>query len=446
MRKYLLSFLFITFTAVLVYAAPDPYAHLDIFEIVDKTFFQHIIDDEEATYTICIDKTKDGQDIVEEDWAKEIFFTSLNNWEQRVTHYINKNRRQKGKFDDILNILNKEHKIKQIHCNFNEDDSIDKQADLLLHFKVPIVDKYCGANIACYLNGEGSIIIKIFDRSEDNDYIQAVSHELGHAFGLADQYSGATIKGSFLYNSKIRRPSIMNKSKYITCDDADGLITVIDRLKGNASHREFYSLCKDGIFIKDGQRITKQTKPYKFKDNYLYFDSEVEISNEGSAPDAFVMDIMLDNFILSPTGTDLLKHMGFKRRYDYDVLRNIQVKIHGSVIEMPSQFEDINYRKTPIGLWTLVLYVKKGSKYYPNEMITKEIFPGEEDESTYTDFVKDDTFPHSDKIIIPLVGYIPPNGNGMKEMIRKRYAKTDPPFDIERMINNGFIPFTPKYF
>ena len=274
MKKFYL-FLFLIFSTVLAYAAPEPYAHLDIFETFDKTFIQHIINEEEATYTICTDKTKEGQYIVEEDWAKEIFFTSLNNWKQRVSYYINKNRKQQGKFDEILNILNREHKIKQIPCNFNEDGSIDKQADLLLHFKVPIVDKYCGANIACYVNWEGAIIIKIVDRLNDNDYIQTVSHELGHAFGLADQYSGATIKSSFLYSSKIRRPSIMNKSQYITCDDADGLITVIDRLKNNDKHREFHSLCKDGIFIKDGQRITKQNKPYQFKENYLYFQKKL---------------------------------------------------------------------------------------------------------------------------------------------------------------------------
>jgi hypothetical protein len=79
-------------------------------------------------------------------------------------------------------------------------------------------------------------------------------HEIGHALGLGDLYSGA-YNADFEYGSGIKK-SVMNESAYgLTCDDADGLIGVMDLARGVS--RKFYSFCNDGSYYIDGVQYDK---------------------------------------------------------------------------------------------------------------------------------------------------------------------------------------------
>ena len=256
-----------------------------------------------------------------------------------------------------------------------------------------------------------------------------MTHELGHAFGLADQYSGQRYKGSFLYNSKVTRPSIMEHSEEITCDDIDGFITSIDRFLGK-NREEFESFCSDGIFIKDGKSVIKPGQIFTFTENYEYFDAEIKIFYNTDSDNYYIMDMTLVNFIPLEKTLELVQNMGFYSS-SVDTLNNMQIKIHGKVFENTSETNydqgkttfrrDIfptvphfNKPRTPEGLWTLVMYEADNEKITPLQEININY-----DESpntfilTYLDTHNTLTFVNR-KHIIPLLDYFPQQGSKNK--------------------------------
>nr|QGT50676.1 hypothetical protein Elusimicrob1349_1460 [uncultured Elusimicrobia bacterium] len=87
--------------------------------------------------------------------------------------------------------------------------------------------------------------------------LYTVLHETGHAVGLADQHKW--INNDQLYTTVDTRKSVMDYSTtFLTCDDADGVITLIDDALG--IKRNFDSLCQDGISFSGGKESFKGTK------------------------------------------------------------------------------------------------------------------------------------------------------------------------------------------
>ena len=71
-------------------------------------------------------------------------------------------------------------------------------------------------------------------------------HEVGHSLGLSDQYKKAKDRTSHArYASAAAGKSIMNRSRSITCDDADGIVNLIDIARGTArgGNAGWKSLC-----------------------------------------------------------------------------------------------------------------------------------------------------------------------------------------------------------
>lgn len=86
------------------------------------------------------------------------------------------------------------------------------------------------------------------------------THEMGHAFGLADQYDGA-MNQSFYYTAPRIRKSVMGKgATKLTCDDLDTVITLIDRFGG--TKRTFSSLCDDGTTFVNGIAALEKTRKF----------------------------------------------------------------------------------------------------------------------------------------------------------------------------------------
>lgn len=412
MKKYYL-FLFLLFSAVFTFAAPDPYAHLETYDITDKTFFRKLIEGEKITYAICIGKNEYDKNVIKEDLAKRIFLRSISNWKSWTTYYI-KTKGEKDKFSDILEIINQKDNFEQKPCPVIENTNDEEKIDLNIIFANENSNESVLGN---HREGE----IRIYVKSNLNDskkMIETMTHEIGHLFGLADQYSGATYKGSFLYNSKIKRPSIMDGSGYITCDDADGFITVIDRILNK--EREFYSLCSDGIFIKNGKASVKKNSTYKFKENYDYFDAEIQISYVNDFPDYYLFDATLNNFIISKKGIDLLRLMGFEVNDDNNLVIT-EVKIHGVIHEEITVRENTVYLKTPIGLWTSVLYIKNFDNLEPKQTLVTD-FTIEEDSTTLTN-LETNKSESVYKPYIPLLDFFPNTGSGIKEEIRDQHTK-----------------------
>lgn len=420
MKKYIV-FLSLLFSTVFAFAVQSNYAHIDTFAKIDKNFLKQIINKEKGTYSIKIDKNADGEYAIDEDRAKRLFLQALDNWMTAVDTNIRRDDIQVEKLKDILDIVNNAS-FKQEPFKPSEKSNFETDATLTIYFAIENPDpKYraCGGAKACYYH-YGLMFVMVEPQFTDEYYIQVISHELGHAFGLADQYSGALYKGSFIYNSQIRRPSIMDSStRYITCDDADGFITVVDRERG-INTREFPSLCWDGIFIKNGRGRFASGDNYYFNDNLADFDAFVEVLDGDFALNLFVVDITLKNFILSEAGLSVIRKMGF-RVNDYDTLKNVRIKVHGSVSEEPLSLENKWYRKTPIGLWTFVLYVKDGEEYKEKQMISHEFFPEIPVKPMFTDLDTGETSYLSDDIITPLIDYNPAAGIGKKEDILWEY-------------------------
>lgn len=85
-------------------------------------------------------------------------------------------------------------------------------------------------------------------------------HELGHAFGAADEYTAAN--NDPLYSSVEPQPGIM-KYQYDSfgCSETDTVVTLLDRALGRK--RTFVSFCQNGVTFKNGVQTVRQITPAK---------------------------------------------------------------------------------------------------------------------------------------------------------------------------------------
>ncbi len=101
-----------------------------------------------------------------------------------------------------------------------------------------------------------------------------VPHEIGHTLGLADQYEAAIQRTSHdIYRSTHVRKGMMNNNQF-SCDDADGIVNLLDILYGVEPGRSqgWHSLCKDspdvyvnGVALGTGPYVIKALDPFTFK-------------------------------------------------------------------------------------------------------------------------------------------------------------------------------------
>lgn len=108
-------------------------------------------------------------------------------------------------------------------------------------------------------------VITFMPKSQFNAlYHKMILHEIGHSFGLEDQYANLK-NASDIYKTKPYSPSIMTSVLgSFSCDDADGLINLIDRLNGykRGGKEGWKGLCKDRVRIyADAQTIKDKTAP-----------------------------------------------------------------------------------------------------------------------------------------------------------------------------------------
>lgn len=97
-------------------------------------------------------------------------------------------------------------------------------------------------------------------------------HEIGHALGLSDQYEVARTENSHpLYSStQVPEKTIMDRAKKLTCDDADGIINLIDITRGTSrgGQRGWKSLCRNSQeYYVNGIPVSKG--PYIISNNEM---------------------------------------------------------------------------------------------------------------------------------------------------------------------------------
>ena len=409
MRKYILSLFFVCST-VLAFAAPEPYAHLLFYEGTDKNFFEKIVSGEKATYSICVSRAYKK---LNEEEANEYFLRAFNSWFDRLNRYI---KNKKG-FDDLLPIIENANNIERLPCKYFTENKKDiPDPDLMVKFDYNVPD-ICNNAPACFMIKTGEIAIS---RKLPVKKIKVgITHELGHAFGLGDQYDGETYTGSFIYNTQIKRPGIMGTKNRLTCDDIDGLISSIDRIKNTG--REFDSLCRDGIHISNGIPQDKTGSKYKLKENYDTFDADITITYDKDVQESntYLMDLTMTNFLIDNKGAALLKVMGFVVT-DFQTVKDAEVKIHGRIKETLKQKKDDTNEeiyRIPLGLWSLILYVNGEEK----QIVTAEYLDDVTEITRHN--IDEKTWETVDNILLPLINYYPFQGIFRKEAIRQEFIK-----------------------
>lgn len=167
-------------------------------------------------------------------------------------------------FADVLPVLDR-----GIHVQFVQEE---REAEIGFYiFSAKQVGEICGdPAVGCYIKRENEIP-RIFVPS--NQFIpQALSfgkrsaryialHEIGHSLGLSDQYKQSRNKNShMIYSTQETSKSAMNSNLRLTCDDADGMINLIDISRGTSRGGEFgwRSLCaKSDVYYIQGMPAGK---------------------------------------------------------------------------------------------------------------------------------------------------------------------------------------------
>ena len=161
----------------------------------------------------------------------------------------------------------------------------DAEADVRISFSdMPYIRAKVQDDTSCgmALDGEKPISVFVLDpnldisKSSDScfrpketayEFAELVLlHELGHFYGLADQYDTSNASPLFSDTGRLGRKSIMGSSfeKTLQCDDVDGLIKLADRvffkMHGKYTARDakgWKSFCNDGKTYRYGRELNR---------------------------------------------------------------------------------------------------------------------------------------------------------------------------------------------
>lgn len=166
------------------------------------------------------------------DKLSRLIALSYNNWFANAARHIEKAGRE-AEFADILPLLRR-----GIHLQIS-----DYGKDLQVVF-MPLkqIQLLCGrASAGCYSLNESiphiylpsnTTLLNILSYGQQNKK-NIITHEIGHSLGFSDQYFQArSINSDEIYGSAEERPTVMQHSRDLTCDDADGIINLIDLTLG----------------------------------------------------------------------------------------------------------------------------------------------------------------------------------------------------------------------
>ncbi len=181
---------------------------------------------------------------------RQLVAQSYNTWFTHTAQTIRKSGRE-NEFADILPLLDR-----GIQVEFVNDLA---QADIrvIITKNLKILRENCGPNnLGCYVySPDFSEQPILFLSAHTPFYFRRDStsfalHEIGHSLGLSDQYisflSGGRNNSDAVHSTPNTPASIMKRARRLTCDDADGIINLIDLAKGkfHGGSDGWESLCK----------------------------------------------------------------------------------------------------------------------------------------------------------------------------------------------------------
>lgn len=228
-----------------------------------------------------------------------IIIKNFQKWPQKILQHIEKAGREK-EFKDIIPLLRRPLILK-------------KRLGVDITFGIK-EEGFCGENAAgCFISKKRLIAVvepyrKYFER--------ITLHEIGHFFGLADQYEAARDNSHAEYSSDVNKEygSVMLTLGKITCDDADGFINVLDlRLaqynKGKFSKRArkgWKSLCpKSTNFYQKAMTITRKNMDILHDDNFHVI---LRTYHQGRHEGSIFVDMPDTDLLFDIAKKDIVRH------------------------------------------------------------------------------------------------------------------------------------------
>ena len=194
---------------------------------------------------------------------REIISAAYAQWFSEPARLIRRAGREE-EFADVLPLL--ERGIKVQFADKEED------SDIRIYI-IPLkqVQQACGSAAAGCFSLEPFLLIYM---PEDNFLrklassgrmsLQSISlHEIGHSLGLSDQYlQGRSQNSHSVYSGPEPSQSAMRSNNKLTCDDADGIINLIDITRGTSrgGAEGWRSLCKKSdVYYANGAPVRQSS-------------------------------------------------------------------------------------------------------------------------------------------------------------------------------------------
>lgn len=132
----------------------------------------------------------------------------------------------------------------------------NSQQHLSFYFRNTVSD-ICGKTATgCFAGWAMDIYVSL--SSDGNLLNRTLTHEIGHALQMNDLYKGEIPPESGYYSSQ-ENLSIMNRSKALTCDDADAIINALYLAAQKVGRKlpdvHFTSFCKNGAVYHNGRML-----------------------------------------------------------------------------------------------------------------------------------------------------------------------------------------------
>ncbi len=161
-------------------------------------------------------------------------------------------------FADILPLLDKAVKPIRINNNLKDyiEDSDSKSIVLFYFITEEEMHKKCSKRSSGCSFINKVIVVNPYIKQKSSNFTKDkvfihIFHEIGHLYGLADQYKRGTWDVDEEYSTTDRvddKNSVMaaNYSSHLSCDDVDGFINLIDFTISKQKRRKFPGILKKG--------------------------------------------------------------------------------------------------------------------------------------------------------------------------------------------------------
>ena len=183
---------------------------------------------------------------------ERIFWENMQKWPQTVLQTIQENKRE-DEFKDIVPLLARPLLLEQVEEN--------------PHVKLTIGHKVCGSSTAlgCFSDPLSDTPAQIVIERKGRALFKSVSlHEIGHFYGLGDQYKAGLFNAHEEYSSDVntQQGSVMNEENSLTCDDVDGFINLLDLRLAQYNNHQFSVRAQNGwkTFCPDSENFYVESR------------------------------------------------------------------------------------------------------------------------------------------------------------------------------------------